>query len=140
MLAKMPQKTAKSPFKNKFTILSLVLLMGLGLSAAYFTVPFLQAPLPAPNNLIGNTTNTTESIPVSTPVSHTNTSSVKIQGQQAAPTPTANSTSDVNTTKTDTTKQNTNTSKTSSTNNSKTTKTSKTNPSKNTKTVTNGTN
>jgi hypothetical protein len=138
MLAKMPQKTAKSPFKNKFTILSLVLLTGLGLSAAYFTVPFLQAPLPAPNNLIGNTTNTTESIPVSTPVSHTNTSSVKIQGQQAAPT--ANSTSDVNTTKTDTTKQNTNTSKTSSTNNSKTTKTSKTNPSKNTKTVTNGTN
>ncbi len=61
MLAKMPQKTVKSPFRSKLTIISVVLLMGLGISAAYFTVPFLQAPIPTPQNLIGNTTNTTVS-------------------------------------------------------------------------------
>ena len=74
MLAKMPQKTVKSPFRNKLTIISVVLLMGLGISAAYFTVPFLQAPLPTPQNLIGNTTNTTVS-----PVSHTGESAVNPQ-------------------------------------------------------------
>ena len=78
MLAKMPQKTVKSPFRNKLTIISVVLLMGLGLSAAYFTVPFLQAPIPTPQNLIGNTTNTT--------VSHTGASAVKIQTPQVTST------------------------------------------------------
>ena len=78
MLAKMPQKTVKSPFRSKLTIISVVLLMGLGVSAAYSTVPFLQAPIPTPQNLIGNTTNTT--------VSHNGASSVKIQTPQVTST------------------------------------------------------
>ena len=85
MLAKMPQKTIKSPFRNKLTIISVVLLMGLGVSAAYFTVPFLQAPLPTPQNLIGNTTNTTVS-----PVSHTGISAV--QTPQVTTNPATNTT------------------------------------------------
>ena len=142
MLAKMPQKTVKSPFRNKLTIISLVLLMGLGLSAAYFTVPFLQVPLTSPNNLIGNTTNKT----VSSPVSHTNASSIEIQTPQATQT-TSTNTSTVSTPSTskdsNTSKQGTNTSKTTTTNNSKTTTNSKTNtnsqtnpPSTNTKKTT----
>lgn len=129
MLAKMPQKTVKSPFRNKLTIISLVLLMGLGVSAAYFTVPFLQSPIPAPNNLIGNTTNNT----VATPVSHTNTS-LEIQTPQVNATSTNTSTvstsknNQVNNTSnqgTNTSKQGSNTSKT--TNKSKTSTNSQTN-------------
>ena len=119
MLAKMPQKTVKSPFRNKLTILSLVLLMGLGLSAAYFTVPFLEVPVPTPDNLIGNTTNNT----VSAPVTHTGSSAIKIQ------TPSNNTTTNTTSTNVNnqstTGKQNTNTSKTSSS--SKTTTTTKSN-------------
>jgi hypothetical protein len=135
MLAKMPQKTAKSPFRNKLTIISLVLLMGLGLSAAYFTVPFIQSPIPAPNNLIGNTTNNT----VSSPVSHTNISGIKIKTPQVNNTPTNTTISTANTPSNSTTTQNTDTNKQSSnqsnqnnstpntsTTNSKTSKTSKT--------------
>ena len=141
MLAKMPQKTANSPFRNKLTIISLVVLMGLGLSAAYFTVPFIQSPIPAPNSLIGNTTNNT----VSSPVSHTNISGIKIQDNS---TPTTNTTSTANTTSNITSTQNTDTNKQSSnlgqqnnnapktsTNSSKTSTTSKTTQS--TKNITN---
>jgi hypothetical protein len=129
MLAKMPQKTVKSPFKNKFTIISVVLLMVLGLSAAYFTVPSLQGTISTPNNLIGNTSNTT----ISAPVSHKNASVFKIP---ATPVPTNNTTTaspvNVNTSKTSTNKQNTNT---STTNNPKTTKPTTTTSSKNTKSI-----
>lgn len=115
MLAKMPQKTAKSSFKNKLTILSLILLMGLGLSAAYFTVPFLQVPIPAPDNLIGNTTNNT----LSAPVTHTGASSIKIQKPVNNASTTNSTSTNVNTQNT-TSKQNKNISKRSTTNNSKT--------------------
>jgi hypothetical protein len=122
MLAKMPQKTAKSPFKNKLTILSLILLMGLGLSAAYFTVPFLQVPIPAPDNLIGNTTNNT----ISAPLTHTGASAIKIQTPNVNTTPTTNTTSTNVNTQNTTSKQNTNISKRSTTTNSKTLSSSKT--------------
>jgi hypothetical protein len=125
MLAKMPQKTAKSPFKNKLTILSLILLMGLGLSAAYFTVPFLQVPIPAPDNLIGNTTNNT----ISAPLTHTGASAIKIQTPNVNTTPTTNTTSTNVNTQNTTSKQNTNISKRSTTTNSKTNMNSKTTPS-----------
>jgi hypothetical protein len=107
MLAKMPQKTAKSPFRNKLTIISLVLLMGLGLSAAYFTVPFIESPIPAPNNLIGNTTNNT----VSSPVSHSNISEIKIQTPQENSTPTTNTTTSASTQTDNTSVQNTDSNK-----------------------------
>lgn len=137
MLAKMPQKTSKSPFRNKLTIISLVLLMGLGLSAAYFTVPFLQVPIPAPDNLVANATNTT----VSGPVSHVGASTVKVQTPQANATQTTNTTTNnVNTPNinmnNNTSKYDTNT-KTSKTNNSNTSNTSKTIPTKTTKSSTN---
>jgi hypothetical protein len=127
MLAKMPQKTVKSPFKNKFTIISVVLLMVLGLSAAYFTAPSLQGTISTPNNLIGNTSNTT----ISSPVSHKNASVVKIQATPAPTNNTTTTTASVNTSKTSTNKQNTSI---STTHNSKTTKPT-TNPSKNTKSI-----
>ncbi len=64
MLAKIPSQNSKSPFKNKFTILSVLVLIGLGLSAAYVVVPFIQAPtIHAPTKLVGNTTQTTLSSP-----------------------------------------------------------------------------
>ncbi len=136
MLAKMPQKTVKSPFRNKLTLISLVLLMGLGLSAAYFTVPYIESPIPAPNNLIGNTTNNT----VSSPISHTNISGIKLQTPQDNNIPTTNTTTSTantssnitSTQNTDTNKQNSNQSQQNnnaaktSTNSSKTSKTSKT--------------
>jgi hypothetical protein len=115
MLTKMPQKTVKSPFRNKLTIISLILLMGLGLSAAYFTVPFLQVLMPTPNSLIGNTTNNT----VSAPVSHTSESSIKIPPQENITSTTNTNTSTVSTPSISTSKQVTNTSK--GTNTSKTT-------------------
>ncbi len=128
MLARMPQKTKKSPFRNKLTILSMVLLMGLGLSAAYFTVPYLQAPNPGPENLIGNTSNNT----VSSPASNTSRSEIKIL------TPQANSTSQNKTTpNTSMNTQNTSTTKKSTPNTSKTT-TSKTSPSSTTSKKTTG--
>jgi len=122
MLAKLPQKTLKLPFINKLTIISLVLLMGLGLSAAYFTVPFLQTHIPAPNNMIGNTTNNT----LSAPVSHTTTSIINIQTQQINATPTTNTNKGtLSTPSINTSKQNNNSSETSTTNNSKKSTTSK---------------
>jgi hypothetical protein len=106
MLAKMPQKTVKSSFRNKLTIISLVLLMGLGLSAAYFTVPFLQSPIPTTNNLIGNTTNNT----VAAPVSHTNASAIGIETPQVNTTSTNTNKSTGNTPSASTSKQVNNTS------------------------------
>ncbi len=138
MLAKMPQKTVKSPFKNKLTIISVVLLMGLGVSAAYFTVPFLQAPLPTPQNLIGNTTNTTV-----LPVSHTGVSAV--QTPQVTTNPTNTTTASANTTKiktpnTTNNNQDTGTSSNISKTSTTTKTTSKTTPSKTNKiTTTNST-
>ena len=141
MLAKMPQKTVKSPFRNKLTILSLVLLMGIGLSAAYFIVPFLQVPVPTPDNLIGNTTNNTVSAPVTqigsseiqTPAANTttNTTSTNVNNQ--------NNTGNQNTSKTSTA-TNSKTSSSSKTTTSKSNTNSKTNPSStNTKKTTNST-
>ena len=141
MLAKMPEKTVKSPLRNKLTIISLVLLMGLGLSAAYFTVPYLQTPMPSPNSLIGNTTNNT----VSSPVSHINSSSIKIQTPQENTTPTANTnTSTVSTPSTskqvnNTGKQVNNTSKNTSNNSKTTTNSQTTHSSTNSKKTTNNT-
>jgi hypothetical protein len=130
MLAKMPQKTVKSPFKNKFTIISMILLVGLGISAAYFTVPFLQSPIPTPNNIIGNTSNTT----VSAPISHKNASEFNIQTTASTNNTTTTATPNNNTSKISTSQ---NTSK-SKTNNPKTSKDT-TNLSKNTKSMINNT-
>ena len=146
MLSKMPQKTVKSSFRNKLTIISLILLMGLGLSAAYFTVPSLQSPIPTTNNLIGNTTNNT----ITAPVSHTNASTIGIETPQVnttstntnkstGNTPSASTSKQVKNTSnkgTNTNKQGSNTSKTT-TNKIKTSTNSQTSPSSTKKTTNN---
>ena len=76
MLAKMPQVTDKSsstetsPFRNKLTLLSLVIFLGVGLSAGYMMFPLLQSPTPV------NVSNNTTEIVVSAPTNHINTSAV----------------------------------------------------------------
>ena len=76
MLAKMPQVTDKSsstetsPFRNKLTLLSLIIFLGVGLSAGYMMFPLLQSPTPA------NVSNNTTEIVVSAPTNHINTSAV----------------------------------------------------------------
>ena len=77
MLAKMPHETDKSsrneasPFHNKLTLLSLVIFLGVGLSAGYMMFPLLQSPTPV------NVSNNTTQIVVSAPTNHINTSAVK---------------------------------------------------------------
>ena len=76
MLAKMPQVTDKSsstetsPFRNKLTLLSLIIFLGVGLSAGYMMFPLLQSPTPV------NVSNNTTEIVVSAPTNHINTSAV----------------------------------------------------------------
>jgi hypothetical protein len=76
MLAKMPQVTDKSsstessPFHNKLTLLSLVIFLGIGLSAGYMMFPLLQSPTPV------NVSNNTTEIVLSAPTNHINASAV----------------------------------------------------------------
>jgi hypothetical protein len=73
MLAKMPQvtdnasRTESSPFRNKLTLLSLLIFLGIGLSAGYMMFPLLQSPTPV------NVSNNTTEIVVSAPNNHINT-------------------------------------------------------------------
>jgi hypothetical protein len=89
MLAKMPHVTDKSsntessPFRNKLTLLSLVIFLGIGLSAGYMMFPLLQSPTPL------NVSNNTTEIVVSAPTNHINTSAVKnatVKNKTANPT------------------------------------------------------
>jgi hypothetical protein len=74
MLAKMPQETDRlpsteaSPFRNKLTLLSLVIFLGIGLSAGYMMFPLLQSPKPV------NVSNNTTEIVLSAPADHVNSS------------------------------------------------------------------
>jgi hypothetical protein len=76
MLAKMPQETDRlqsteaSPFRNKLTLLSLVIFLGIGLSAGYMMFPLLQSPTPV------NVSNNTTEIVLSAPADHINSSAV----------------------------------------------------------------
>ena len=70
MLAKMPQQTdissqsEASPFRNKLTIFSLVLLLGVSISGGYMMFPLLQPTTPV------NVSNNTTEVVLSAPTNH----------------------------------------------------------------------
>ena len=72
MLAKMPQQidtspqNEASPFRNKLTVFSLVLFLGVGLSAGYMIFPLLQPVTPV------NVSNNTTEVVLSAPTNHAN--------------------------------------------------------------------
>ena len=72
MLAKMPQQIDTSPqhevspFRNKLTVFSLVLFLGVGLSAGYMIFPLLQPATPL------NVSNNTTEVVLSAPTNHAN--------------------------------------------------------------------
>ncbi len=121
MLAKMPQVTDKSsntessPFRNKLTLLSLVIFLGVGLSAGYMMFPLLQSPTPV------NVSNNTTEIVVSAPTNHMNTSAVKnstVKNETANKTANTIDNTNVKISKTNTYKPNISSYNTSNTNNS----------------------
>ena len=72
MLAKMQQQIDTSPqneastFRNKLTVFSLVLFLGVGLSAGYMIFPLLQPVTPV------NVSNNTTEVVLSAPTNHAN--------------------------------------------------------------------
>ncbi len=105
MLAKMPQQTdtspqsEASPFRNKLTVFSLVLFLGVGLSAGYMIFPLLQPATPV------NVSNNTTEVVLSAPNNQANLGTTDLQN--ATKNKTANKTSNNATTKTKVSKSNT---------------------------------
>ena len=94
MLAKLPQqnlKTTKSAFSNKLLSLLVIMIAGLGLTAAYTMIPLLQTTDPAylTANLTNNTTTHTPTVHIK------KTNSTKTNNTKVQPTTVKNSTQNI---------------------------------------------